>query len=132
MSRAVIIASIFAVVWMAFLWPASAAENAKPGLALTIVIDGPIGPATSRYVSEALTTAVDRHSTVVILRLNTPGGLVTSMREIIADVLASPIPIVGYVAMNCPHPANLMAHLFRWPQIMKSWYMFLFQMPGLP
>ncbi len=98
MTRATFIAAIFAAVSMAFLWPVSAAENAKPGLALTIVVDGPIGPATTRYVSEAMTTAVDRHATVVILRLNTPGGLVTSMREIIADVLASPIPIVGYVA----------------------------------
>ena len=43
-----------------------------------------------------------------------------------------PRPIVGYVAMNCPHPAKLMAHLFRWPQISKSWYMFFFQIPSLP
>ncbi len=91
---------------MAFLWPVSAAENGKPGLALTVVINGPIGPATARYVNEALTTAGDRHATVVILQLNTPGGLVTSMREIIADVLASPIPIVGYVAPSGSRAAS--------------------------
>jgi pimeloyl-ACP methyl ester carboxylesterase len=43
-----------------------------------------------------------------------------------------PRPIEGYIALNCPHPAMLMAHLLRWPQIAKSWYMFLFQIPGLP
>ena len=43
-----------------------------------------------------------------------------------------PRPIEGYVVLNCPHPAKLMAHLFRWPQIAKSWYMFFFQIPGLP
>jgi epoxide hydrolase 4 len=43
-----------------------------------------------------------------------------------------PRPIEGYIALNCPHPALLMAHLGRWPQIAKSWYMFLFQIPGLP
>jgi epoxide hydrolase 4 len=43
-----------------------------------------------------------------------------------------PRPIEGYVAVNCPHPALLMAHLGRWPQIAKSRYMFFFQIPGLP
>ena len=43
-------------------------------------IDGAIGPATSRYVKEALTTAGEQRADVVILRLNTPGGLSTSMR----------------------------------------------------
>jgi pimeloyl-ACP methyl ester carboxylesterase len=43
-----------------------------------------------------------------------------------------PRPIEAFIALNCPHPAKLMAHLFRWPQIAKSWYMFFFQIPGLP
>jgi membrane-bound serine protease (ClpP class) len=42
-----------------------------------IEIDGAIGPATARYVKEALTTASERRVDVVILRLNTPGGLAT-------------------------------------------------------
>jgi len=47
---------------------------------LMIEIGGAIGPATARYVKEALTTAGERRAGVVILRLNTPGGLATSMR----------------------------------------------------
>jgi membrane-bound serine protease (ClpP class) len=105
-TRASFIAAIFAAVSLAFLWPASAVENGDAGRALTVVIDGPIGPATARYLSEALTTARERHATVVILRLNTPGGLVGSMREIIADVLASPVPIVGYVAPSGSRAAS--------------------------
>ena len=57
-------------------------------------------------MKEALATAAERRAEVVILRLNTPGGLVTSMREIIADVLASPVPVVGYVAPSGAHAAS--------------------------
>jgi membrane-bound serine protease (ClpP class) len=74
--------------------------------ALLIPLDGAIGPATAREVEEALATAGERRAEVVILRLNTPGGLVTSMRDIIADVIASPVPVVGYVAPAGAHAAS--------------------------
>ena len=73
---------------------------------LTIEIDGAIGPATAKYLKEALEIAAERHAEVVILRLNTPGGLVTSTREIIADILASPVPVIGYVAPSGGHAAS--------------------------
>ena len=73
---------------------------------MSVEISGAIGPATTRYVSNALATAGERHAELVILRLNTPGGLATSMREIIADVLASPVPVVGYVAPAGAHAAS--------------------------
>jgi membrane-bound serine protease (ClpP class) len=50
--------------------------------------------------------AAERRAEVVILRLNTPGGLTTSMREIIADVLASSVPVIGYVAPSGAHAAS--------------------------
>jgi membrane-bound serine protease (ClpP class) len=81
-------------------------ESSRANLALTIEIDGAIGPATARHLKEALATATERLAEVVILRLNTPGGLVTSTREIIADVLASPVPVVGYVAPSGGHAAS--------------------------
>ena len=79
-------------------------ENSS--LALTISIDGAIGPASASYVKDALVRASERDAEVVILRLNTPGGLNTSMREIIADVLASPVPVIGYVAPSGAHAAS--------------------------
>ena len=69
-------------------------------------IDGAIGPASARYLKEALAEAAERHAEIVILRLNTPGGLVTSTREMIADIIASPVPIVGYVAPSGGHAAS--------------------------
>jgi membrane-bound serine protease (ClpP class) len=52
----------------------------------------------SRYVEQALLDARAEHSPVVILQMDTPGGLDTSMRDIISAILASPVPIVAYVA----------------------------------
>lgn len=84
----------------------SGASREGEAAALLIPLDGAIGPASARGVKEALAAANERHAELVILRLNTPGGLVTSMREIIADVIASPIPVVGYVAPAGAHAAS--------------------------
>jgi membrane-bound serine protease (ClpP class) len=91
----------------AIVVPGPRAEEAgDAGTGVLIEIDGAIGPATARLVKEGLATADERHAEVVILRLNTPGGLATSMREIIADVLASKVPVVGYVAPSGGHAAS--------------------------
>jgi membrane-bound serine protease (ClpP class) len=66
--------------------------------ATLIELNGPIGPAISRYVEQSLVDAANRRSAVVILQMDTPGGLDTSMRDIIKAILASPVPVVTYVA----------------------------------
>jgi len=83
-----------------------AAQNSGKGPALMIAIDGAIGPATARYVKDGLAVAAEKGAEVVILRLNTPGGLVTSMREIIADLLVSTVPVIGFVAPSGAHAAS--------------------------
>ena len=103
--QATLVAAAAAVALVVSSLSASAGEN-NSKLALTISVDGAIGPATARYVKDALTKASERHAEVVVLRLNTPGGLSTSMREIIADVLASRVPVVGYVAPSGAHAAS--------------------------
>src|SRR5262245_61316795 len=90
----------------ALAFPGTRAAERGSAVAFLIDIDGAIGPATARQVKEGLATAADRRAEIVILRLNTPGGLVTSMREIIADVLASKVPVVGYVAPSGGHAAS--------------------------
>src|SRR5881392_2566584 len=96
--------AIAAAVQVAFPALLSAEESGRP--ALMIEIDGAIGPATARYVKEALTTAGERRFDAVIMRLNTPGGLASYMREIIADVLGSSVPVIGYVAPSGAHAAS--------------------------
>lgn len=102
--KAALIAVTGVVALALCLLPGAAEENGR--LALTVTIDGAIGPASASYVKEALATAAARHAEVVILKMNTPGGLNSSMREIIADVLGSSVPVVGYVAPSGAHAAS--------------------------
>jgi membrane-bound serine protease (ClpP class) len=74
--------------------------------ATLIELNGPIGPAMSRYVESSLADAGNRHSAVVILQMDTPGGLDTSMRDIIKAILASPVPVVSYVAPSGARAAS--------------------------
>jgi membrane-bound serine protease (ClpP class) len=76
-----------------------AGEVVAAGDGATVIdLNGPIAPAMSRYVAHAMNDAAGRHSSVIILQMDTPGGLDTSMRAIIKAILASPIPVVTYVA----------------------------------
>jgi membrane-bound serine protease (ClpP class) len=74
--------------------------------ATLIELKGPIGPAMSRYIERSLTDAVNQRSAVVILQMDTPGGLDTSMRDIIKAILASPLPVVTYVAPSGARAAS--------------------------
>ncbi|MDP3852558.1 MAG: nodulation protein NfeD [Phenylobacterium sp.] len=61
-------------------------------------VDGVIGPATADYFARSLAKARNGGAAIVVLRLDTPGGLDTSMREMIREIIASPVPVVAYVA----------------------------------
>lgn len=61
-------------------------------------VDGFIGPATQDYIHKGIEHAVSEQAEFVVLKLNTPGGFDKAMRGIIKDILASPLPIVTYVA----------------------------------
>ena len=76
--------------------PAAAADG--PGTATVLEINGAIGPATSRYIVHGLEAAQRAGSRVVVLEMDTPGGLDSAMRDIIRSILASPVPVVGYVS----------------------------------
>src|SRR5207302_4861216 len=68
------------------------------GTAALLEIHGPIGPATSRYVVRGLEAARHDGSRLVVLELDTPGGLDSAMRDIIQAILASTVPVVSYVS----------------------------------
>jgi membrane-bound serine protease (ClpP class) len=77
---------------------ATNAARAAPATVVAIDVTGVIGPATAEYVARGLAHAAREHAALVVLRLDTPGGLDTSMRAIVRDILASTVPVVGYVA----------------------------------
>jgi membrane-bound serine protease (ClpP class) len=91
---------------LSFSSGADAAAAPADRFATFVELNGPIGPAMSRYVERSLADAASRHSTVVILELDTPGGLDTSMRDIIKAILASPVPVVSYVAPSGARAAS--------------------------
>jgi membrane-bound serine protease (ClpP class) len=87
--------------------PDRTAGAAAPDRTATLVeLNGPIGPAMSRYFERSLADAGNQHSAVVILQMDTPGGLDTSMRDIIKAILASPVPVVTYVAPSGARAAS--------------------------
>lgn len=65
--------------------------------AQVIHIRGPIGPATADYVCEAIETARSREAALIVLTMDTPGGLSDSMRAIIRSILDAPVPVAGFV-----------------------------------
>jgi membrane-bound serine protease (ClpP class) len=74
--------------------------------AIVIDVEGAIGPATSAYVENAIAEAEDRGARLLVLRMDTPGGLDTSMRSIVKAINASHVPIVGYVAPSGARAAS--------------------------
>lgn len=76
--------------------PAAAPRSAA--VVAQIELDGPIGPAAAEYFGEAQARAVAEGAPAIVLRLDTPGGLSEAMRQIIASILASEVPVLVYVA----------------------------------
>lgn len=76
------------------VWPPTPARGGTAGL---IEIEGAIGPATAEYVARAVTEADRRGDECLIVRLDTPGGLLDSTKRIVQTFYASPRPVVVFV-----------------------------------
>lgn len=66
--------------------------------AYIISIDGVINPVSQEFIHNTLETAAQKDAACVIMEMDTPGGLMQSMRMIVKDMLASPVPVIVYVA----------------------------------
>ncbi len=80
------------------------AEQERTAVLLTV--DGAIGPATSDYLSGGIEDAAANHAGLVIIRMNTPGGLDSAMRDIIHAILQSPVPVVCFVSPSGSRAAS--------------------------
>lgn len=94
---------LVAVIVAMLVLPANVAAAER---AVVLDIDDVIGPAIADYVVRELRTAKPSEIGLIVLRMNTPGGLDTSMREIISAILASPVPVATYVAPNGARAAS--------------------------
>jgi membrane-bound serine protease (ClpP class) len=85
---------------------AGSAAGQSPATVPSIELDGEISPATEKWIESALDEAADDDAPLAIIRIDTPGGLESSMREIVKDILEAPMPVVVYVAPNGARAAS--------------------------
>ncbi len=85
------------LLWCCGLLAGSAASAAVPSVEL-IELRGAISPVLAAHVVEGLEAAARRNATLVVLRVDTPGGLVGATRHIVKAIIASEVPVVAYVA----------------------------------
>lgn len=90
------------ILFLCQLPPATAGAETPVHVGLAVV-DGPIGPATAGYLERAARVAARRGDACLVIRLDTPGGLLESTQQIVRDFYASPVPVVVWVA---PSGAN--------------------------
>ncbi|NYT85987.1 NfeD family protein [Pollutimonas harenae] len=84
-----------------------AAKAEAQALTVTVLqVNGVISPATSDFITRGLKKAVENGSALAVIELDTPGGLDTSMRSIIRQILASPIPVASFVSPSGARAAS--------------------------
>ncbi|MGE5401277.1 MAG: NfeD family protein [Ignavibacteriales bacterium] len=83
------------IIFLLFLWISS---YAGPGQVYVITIDGAINQVTEDYLNTGISKAELNRAECLIVKLNTPGGLLSSTRDMVSMILRSPVPVIIYVS----------------------------------
>jgi len=97
---AALAASALLALFSLFTSNTIASENAPTPLVVSLNLDGVIAPILANYIDEGLADAAKHNAALVLITMDTPGGLSDSMTDIIHHILDSPVPVVVYVAPN--------------------------------
>ncbi len=95
--RKIFFAALGTVAMLSLFPPASADEHAANPVVLELKIEGEVEPILATYIDEGITDATNRHASLVLITMDTPGGLSDSMKDIIQHILASQVPVAVYV-----------------------------------
>lgn len=92
------VTALISGLFLALLPAIFAQDRNQPDHVRLIEIKGPIGPATSDFMVRNVQRAAEVPAELIILRLDTPGGLDAAMRDMVSAILASPVPVATWVA----------------------------------
>jgi membrane-bound serine protease (ClpP class) len=87
-----------AAVFVILLPSATADEHSASSLVLELSLDREVEPVLATYIDEGLSDAAKRNAALVLITMDTPGGLSDSMKDIIQHILTSPVPVAVYVS----------------------------------
>jgi membrane-bound serine protease (ClpP class) len=95
----------FVLLWIAAA-VAQPASAQSPNRVFVTEVNGVIGVATTRQIAQAIQKARQENASALVMQLDTPGGLVSSTRDIIKEMIASPVPVIVYVAPSGARAAS--------------------------
>lgn len=85
---------LFALLYLIGHWGVGLCANE----AVIVRLEGPINPGSASFIKRAIDWAHEKKAEVIIIEIDTPGGLATSMKSIVKDIMNSKIPVVSYVS----------------------------------
>lgn len=106
-----IVVMVLALVGIVGVAPASAAASGQSGPARGVVLDSEINPVSAQFVTRRLRDAQTAHAAVFIIEMDTPGGLSTSMHDIVKAIEASSVPVVVWVGPPGSRAASAGAYI---------------------
>jgi len=102
-----VVSVLIASIWVSFFisWVGMAQGQEKPPIFI-IEVDGIINPATAKFITESIDQATENGAQCLIIQLDTPGGLMESMRSIVKKMLTASIPVIVYVSPSGARAAS--------------------------